>query len=62
VYLISFFIAIIGNLGCALAINMGIFLALRAISAIGSSSVMSLGAGTIADVFVPKERGRRMAL
>lgn len=52
----------IGNLGCALAINMGMFLALRAISAIGSSSVMSLGAGTIADVFVPKERGRRMAL
>ncbi|KAI8344127.1 major facilitator superfamily domain-containing protein [Chlamydoabsidia padenii] len=61
VYLISFFIAIFGNLGCALAINMPMFLALRAVAAIGSSSVMALGAGTIADVFMPKERGRRMA-
>ncbi|ORZ00093.1 major facilitator superfamily domain-containing protein [Absidia repens] len=61
VYLASFFIAIIGSVGCALAINMPMFLVFRAIAAIGSSSVMSMGAGTLGDIFDVHERGRAMA-
>ncbi|KAG1459776.1 hypothetical protein G6F56_006090 [Rhizopus delemar] len=33
----------------------------RAVSAMGSSSVLSMGAGTIADIFEPRERGRAFA-
>ncbi|KAI8072808.1 major facilitator superfamily domain-containing protein [Gongronella butleri] len=61
VYLVSFFIAIIGNLGCAVAVNMAMFMAFRIIAAIGSSSVMSQGASTLADIFDASERGRAMA-
>lgn len=34
----------------------------RAFSAIGSSSVMSLGAGTISDIYEPHQRGRAFSL
>ncbi|KAM3583814.1 hypothetical protein VKS41_003785 [Umbelopsis sp. WA50703] len=34
----------------------------RAFSAIGSSSVMSLGAGTISDIYEPQQRGRAFSL
>jgi MFS family permease len=37
------------------------FIVFRAFSAIGSSSAMSMGAGTIADIFEPHERGRAFA-
>ncbi|KAI8088818.1 major facilitator superfamily domain-containing protein [Halteromyces radiatus] len=60
-YLISFFIAIIGNVCCALAVNMPMFLVFRGVAAIGSSSVMSMGAGTLGDIFDAHERGRAMA-
>ncbi|KAI8089348.1 major facilitator superfamily domain-containing protein [Halteromyces radiatus] len=62
VYLISFIIYIFGSVCCALSVNIGMFIAFRIVSAIGSSSVMSMGAGTIADVFAPSERGRAFAM
>ncbi|KAI8990893.1 major facilitator superfamily domain-containing protein [Mycotypha africana] len=48
----------IGSLCCALSVNAQMFIVFRAISAVGSSSAMSMGAGTIADIFEPSERGR----
>jgi MFS family permease len=39
IYLISFLINIIGSIGCALSVNVGMFIAFRTISAMGSSSV-----------------------
>ncbi|ORZ08135.1 major facilitator superfamily domain-containing protein [Absidia repens] len=62
VYLISFCIAIIGAIGCAVSVNIGMFVAFRIVSAMGSSSVMSMGAGTIADTFHPSERGMAFAM
>ncbi|KAI9257650.1 major facilitator superfamily domain-containing protein [Sporodiniella umbellata] len=62
VYLVSFVIAIIGNICCAVSINVEMFNGFRAISAMGSSSVLSMGAGTIADIFEPQERGRAFAI
>ncbi|KAI9244106.1 major facilitator superfamily domain-containing protein [Phascolomyces articulosus] len=61
VYLISFFICFVGNICCAVSVNIGMFIAFRAVSAMGSSSIMSMGAGTIADVFEPHQRGRAFA-
>ncbi|ORX59444.1 MFS general substrate transporter [Hesseltinella vesiculosa] len=60
VYLISFFITIVGNLGCALATNMAMFLGFRIVSAMGSSSVMSLGVASLGAIFDASERGRAM--
>lgn len=61
IYIISFFITCVGSTCCALSVNANMFIAFRAISAIGSSSAMSMGAGTISDIFEPHERGRAFA-
>ncbi|KAI7859961.1 major facilitator superfamily domain-containing protein [Circinella umbellata] len=61
IYLLSFFISVVGSICCAVSVNIGMFIAFRAISAIGSSSVMSMGAGTISDIFEPHQRGRAFA-
>jgi MFS family permease len=34
----------------------------RALAAVGSSAVMSLGAGTISDIYVPEQRGRAIGM
>ncbi|CAO3632049.1 unnamed protein product [Cunninghamella echinulata] len=62
VYLVSFLIYIIGAVACALAVNIQMFIAFRVVTAIGSSSVLSMGAGTIQDCFRSHERGRAFAL
>ncbi|KAI9266846.1 major facilitator superfamily domain-containing protein [Phascolomyces articulosus] len=61
IYLVSFFISVIGSICCAISVNIGMFIAFRAVSAIGSSSVMSMGAGTISDIFETHQRGRAFA-
>ncbi|KAI8341685.1 major facilitator superfamily domain-containing protein [Chlamydoabsidia padenii] len=62
IYLVSFIIYVIGSAGCAVSVNIGMFIAFRIVSAMGSSSVLSLGAGTLADTFAPEERGRAFAM
>ncbi|CAO3639519.1 unnamed protein product [Cunninghamella blakesleeana] len=57
VYLISFLIYVVGCVCCTLSVNIEMFIAFRVVTAIGSSSVLSMGAGTIQDVFKPTERG-----
>ncbi|ORX60604.1 MFS general substrate transporter [Hesseltinella vesiculosa] len=61
IYLISFCISVIGSVCCGVSINITMFIIFRAISAIGSSSIMSMGAGTLADIFETHERGRAFA-
>lgn len=61
VYLVSFTITVIGSLLCGLSVNMVMFIVFRAISAVGSSSVLSMGAGTLSDVFEAHERGNAFA-
>ncbi|KAI7847545.1 major facilitator superfamily domain-containing protein [Circinella umbellata] len=58
IYLISFLVAIAGMACSAISKNVTMFILFRAISAIGSSSVLSMGAGTIGDVFDAHQRGR----
>ena len=42
--------------------NMATLIAMRAISAIGSAAVFSIGAGTLAEMFDPHERGQKVRL
>ncbi|KAI8088622.1 major facilitator superfamily domain-containing protein [Thamnidium elegans] len=60
-YIISFFITCVGNICCAISINIEMFIVFRAFSAAGSCSAMALGAGTISDIYEPHERGRAFA-
>ncbi|KAI9494085.1 major facilitator superfamily domain-containing protein, partial [Zychaea mexicana] len=58
IYLISFIVAILESVCCAVSVNISMFIVFRGISAVGSSSVLSLGAATIGDIFESHERGR----
>lgn len=48
--------------GCAFSTNTAMFLAFRMICGCAASGPMSVGGGTIADLFPQKERGKAMAL
>ena len=42
------------------ASNMRILIAFRVIQAVGSAAVVSVGAGSLADMYEPRERGRKV--
>jgi len=56
------FIFILGSLFAALSKNFWLFFVMRAIQAWGSSSVMSVGGGSLSDVFHSGERGTAFGL
>lgn len=60
VYLIAQTIFIVGTIVCSRANSMALLIVFRIIQACGSSAVLSLGAGTLADMFEVKERGKFM--
>ncbi|KNC96350.1 multidrug resistance protein [Spizellomyces punctatus DAOM BR117] len=62
VYLISFAIYVAASIALGFSQSYALLLVLRIVQAIGASSVQSLGAGTIADLFKPTERGRAMGI
>ncbi|KAI5479119.1 MFS transporter [Pseudohyphozyma bogoriensis] len=47
---------------CSRAPNVGVFIAFRILQASGISSVMAVGAGTLADIYDSHERGTRLAV
>ncbi|KAF9435944.1 hypothetical protein BGZ76_005165 [Entomortierella beljakovae] len=57
IYLVSMVIFIIGSLLAAIAKNIWVFFAMRAIQAFGASSVLSVGGGSLSDIFHSGERG-----
>ncbi|KAJ8660378.1 hypothetical protein O0I10_003835 [Lichtheimia ornata] len=62
IYIISFLIAIVGMVCCAVSVNVTMFIIFRTVSAVGASSMLSLGAGTIGDITNPNERGRAFSI
>jgi multidrug resistance protein len=50
------------TLGCALAPNLGGLIAMRFLAGFGGSACLTIGTGVIADLFVPAQRGRAVAL
>lgn len=57
IYISTFIVYIIANIGLAITPNFAVLMAFRAIQAAGSSATISVGAGVIADIATPAERG-----
>jgi len=62
IYIVSLFISLVAGIGSALSNNIYLLLIFRGIQGIGCSSVNSVGAGTISDVFFQEERGSAMGV
>ncbi|CED82859.1 Synaptic vesicle transporter SVOP and related transporters (major facilitator superfamily) [Phaffia rhodozyma] len=62
VYLISYVIFLIGSVVSSRANTMTLLIVMRMVQAFGSSAVLSIGAGTLADMFEPEVRGSKMGL
>ncbi|KAI1646247.1 MFS general substrate transporter [Daldinia loculata] len=60
IYLSSFFLNIIFSLLSGLSVNIGMLIVFRILSGGAAASVQAVGAGTIADCWEPRERGRAM--
>ena len=50
------------TIGCALSTNTASFMVFRLLCGVAASSPMSIGGGTIADLYRSEERGKAMAL
>lgn len=62
IYLISMFIFILGSIFAAIARNIWVFFFMRLLQAVGSSSVLAVGGGSLSDVFHSSERGSAFGL
>ncbi|KAG0343078.1 hypothetical protein BG004_005494 [Podila humilis] len=62
IYLCSNVIFILGSLFAALSRNAWVFFIMRAVQAFGSSSALSVGGGSLSDVFHSGERGQAFGL
>jgi len=62
IYLVSFALFTIWNIGAALSTSIGMLIVMRILGGGAAASVQAVGAGTIADIWEPKERGRAMGI
>lgn len=61
IYLLSLPLYTIGSVGVAVSDSLVALILTRILQAFGASSVLSVGAGTIGDIYRPTERGTAMA-
>ncbi|KAI0129945.1 major facilitator superfamily transporter multidrug resistance [Xylariales sp. AK1849] len=62
IYLLSFLLNIVFSLVSGLSVNIAMLIVFRILSGGAAASVQAVGAGTIADLWEPKERGRAMGM
>ncbi|KAL9128178.1 MAG: hypothetical protein Q9175_007582, partial [Cornicularia normoerica] len=62
VYIISLVLFVLWSVLAAISKNIGMLLAMRFLSASAASSFQSTGAGTVADMWEPKERGAAIGI
>ena len=62
IYIISFALFGLWNIVTAVSDNIALFIVMRFLAGGAAGSVQSTGAGTIADMFEPKERGKAMGI
>ena len=62
IYIVSFMLFVIFGALSAVAQNIAMLIVMRILSGGAAASVQAVGAGTIADIWEPKERGRAMGL
>ena len=62
IYITSFSLYLVWNILSAVSPNITMFIIMRILSGGAAASVQAVGAGTIADMWEPKERGRAMGI
>ena len=62
IYITSFSLYLVWNILSAVSQNITMFIIMRILSGGAAASVQAVGAGTIADIWEPKERGRAMGI
>lgn len=62
IYLLTFSIYVLANLGLALQSSYAALLVLRMVQSLGCSATIAIGYGVVFDVAVPSERGRMLGL
>ena len=62
IYIISFTAFVILNSLSAISTSIGMLIIMRVLSGGSAASVQAVGAGTIADIWEPRERGRAMGI
>lgn len=61
-YIVAFSLFIVFNLAAALSVSPAMFIAMRLLAGATSAPVQTLGAGSVADLWDLKERGRAMGI
>jgi multidrug resistance protein len=62
IYIVSFSMFLVFNILSAVAMNIGWLLVTRILAGGAAGSVQAVGAGTIADIWEPRERGKAMGI
>lgn len=62
VYIASFGLLVLWNVLAAISDSIAMFIVMRILSGGSSAAVQAVGAGTIADIWEVKERGRAMGI
>ncbi|KAL2156993.1 hypothetical protein VTH06DRAFT_8825, partial [Thermothelomyces fergusii] len=62
VYIVSFSLFLVFSICSALSVNIAMLLVMRILGGGASASVQAVGAGTIADIWQPANRGRAMGI
>ena len=62
IYIVSFSLFLLWNVLSAVSTSVGMLIAMRILGGGASASVQAVGAGTIADIWEVKERGRAMGM
>ncbi|KAH9055249.1 major facilitator superfamily domain-containing protein [Lactarius vividus] len=62
VYVLSLAIGMVGYIVAAEAESIGVLIGMRAIQAMGTGSVLAIGAATLADIYDPCERGSKLGI
>ncbi|KAL9052055.1 MAG: hypothetical protein Q9162_005626 [Coniocarpon cinnabarinum] len=62
VYAISNVFFVIFSIACAVATSLNMLIGFRFLAGIAGSTVIAIGGGTVADLFVQEERGKAMSL
>ena len=62
IYIISYVLFVVFSILAAVSTNIGMLIAMRLLNGGAAASVQAVGAGTIADIWEPRERGKAMSL
>ncbi|KAK0728472.1 major facilitator superfamily domain-containing protein [Lasiosphaeria miniovina] len=62
IYLVSFSLFVVFSVLSAISVNISMLIIMRILGGGASASVQAVGAGTIADIWMPAERGKAMGI